>query len=67
MNIQKRVAGTSYPISQTACPQPTPMPAKRRIITQQGFSQHVLELSPEDAQIYTDLLTRNKLWWADAG
>jgi hypothetical protein len=36
-----------------------------RIKTQQGFSQHILVLSEEDAQIYTDLLTRNKLWWAD--
>lgn len=38
---------------------------KCRIKTQQGFSQHVLELPEEDAKIYTDLLTRNKLWWAD--
>jgi hypothetical protein len=37
----------------------------RRIKTQQGFSQHILELSEDDAKIYTDLLTRNKIWWAD--
>lgn len=37
----------------------------RRIKTQQGLSQHVLELSEEDAKIYIDLLTRNKIWWAD--
>lgn len=41
------------------------VPVKRRIKTQQGFSQHILELSEEDAKIYTDLLDRNKLWWAD--
>jgi hypothetical protein len=38
---------------------------KYRIKTQQGFSQHILELSEDDAKIYTDLLTRNKFWWAD--
>lgn len=41
------------------------VPVKRRIKTQQGFSQHILELSEEDAKIYTDLLDRNKIWWAD--
>lgn len=38
---------------------------KRRIRTQQGFSQHTLTLTEEDARIYIDLLTRNNLWWAD--
>jgi hypothetical protein len=65
MDIQKRVAGTSYPISTTAPPQPVPMPEKYGIKTQQGFSQHVLWLSQQDAKIYTELLTRNNIWWVD--
>ena len=35
------------------------------ITTQQGFSQHTLWLSLEDARIYVDLLKRNKIWFAD--
>jgi len=49
----------------TAPPQPAPMPEKYGIKTQQGFSQHVLWLSQQDAKIYTELLTRNNIWWAD--
>lgn len=52
--------GVKYAIKSLRQP-----PVKRRIKTQQGFSQHILELSEEDAKIYTDLLDRNKLWWAD--
>lgn len=40
-------------------------PEKIFIKTQQGFSQHILELSREDAKIYTELLDRNKIWWAN--
>lgn len=35
------------------------------IKTQQGFSQHTLWLSPIDAKIYTELLGRNGIWYAD--
>lgn len=35
------------------------------IRTQQGLSQHTLWLSGQDAQIYVDLLRRNKIWYAD--
>jgi hypothetical protein len=41
------------------------IPDTVRIKTQQGSFQHILELSKDDAKIYTDILTRNGLWWVD--
>lgn len=32
------------------------------IRTQQGLSQHTLYLNAKDAEIYTDLLIRNRIW-----
>ena len=39
--------------------------ATRTIRTQQGFSQHELTLPEDDAVIYTALLKRNGIWFAD--
>lgn len=42
-----------------------PFIPEMRIMTQQGFSQHILELPKDDAVLYMQLLKRNGIWHAD--